>query len=477
MSESISQTKVPQDEFEVLQQLGEGSYGKVFKALNRSTARIVALKVVAIESDDKEMMELTKEIHILEKCSSPFIVQYYGSILYENNLWIEMEFCEAGSVSDMLRVSQTVLTEKEVAAVCANVVKGLTYLHHHRNIHRDIKAGNILLSASGLAKLADFGVSAQLTNTINKRKTVIGTPFWMAPEVIQETQYDGKADIWSLGITAIEMAEGDPPLSKMHPMRAIFMIPSRPPPTLADPSRYSPQFVDFLAICLKKDATQRPTAEALLAHPFLKKDVDKLENLLPGGLPALQELVDRNLDALGQDREGSPIDIQDAIHVEESTSGSNSSTMIHEPNADDDDSGSGSYGTMVFRGNTSKEIASGSRDTTELYGTVVQRGSLEAPPEKTVTKKSSEPSFMKYFRMGSGGDASHASAINAQHAKDSTIRPGSATGDDVKSITQELLRLETQYNADRAALEKAYLIEKQRLEAHLESHVQVLPAM
>ncbi|KDO31494.1 STE/STE20/MST protein kinase [Saprolegnia parasitica CBS 223.65] len=458
---SVAQDKVPNDEYEVLEALGEGSYGKVFKAMHRSSARVVALKVVPVESDDKDMADLLKEIKILQKCQSPYIVQYYGSMLYEGSMWIEMEFCEAGSVADMLRVSPAgVLSEKEVAAVCANVVKGLAYLHDQRNIHRDIKAGNVLLSSSGLAKLADFGVSAQLTNTINKRKTVIGTPFWMAPEVIQETQYDCKADIWSLGITAIEMAEGDPPLASMHPMRAIFLIPSRPSPTLKEPAQYSPAFSDFLALCLKKSAADRPSAADLLSHPFIKRDVERLESTHAAGLPVLQELVDRNLEAISTDR----------VHITMTESG-DSSTMVASTCRVSTDTSS-DCGTMVYRGTGS--TPSGARDTTELYGTVVHRGTSDAfgtmvakdspqKPPTQIERAPAEPSFMKYFRLGSGSDA------NLLDAKNSTIRPTSTTvlSASAKSVTQALLQLEDKYEKDRVALEKTYLLEKAQLEAQL----------
>ncbi|OQR98450.1 protein kinase [Achlya hypogyna] len=447
----MASTTVPTEVYEVLALLGEGSYGKVYKAMHRASARVVALKVVPVEADDKDMAELSKEIQILEKCQSPFIVQYHGSLLHDDGMWIEMEFCEAGSVADLLRVSA--LSEKEVAAICANIVKGLAYLHDQRNIHRDIKAGNVLLSSSGLAKLADFGVSAQLTNTINKRKTVIGTPFWMAPEVIQETQYDCKADIWSLGITAIEMAEGDPPLAAMHPMRAIFLIPSRPPPTLKAPEKYSPAFSDFLALCLKKNAADRPTAKELLAHPFVKKDVERLETTHAAGLPVLQELVDRNLDALGEER--------GQLSLEPSDSG----TMVATPTL-----AAGDCGTMVFRGAAVGKLKEGSRDTTELYGTVVPRGDAlgtmvaKDSPQKAI-EKAPEPSFMKYFRLGSGADS------NLVDSKNSTIRPSTATvgSATAKAITQQLLQLQEKYEKDRADLDCAFAAEKQRLEAQLDA--------
>lgn len=291
------------------------SYGKVYKAVVKSTAQVVALKLVPLEGD--ECASVTREIAILESCTSPFVVQYFGSFLYDEHLWISMEYCAAGSISDLMALRGRCLDERQVAAVCANVALGLEYLHENRNLHRDVKAGNILLASNGYAKLADFGVSAQLTSTINKRKTVIGTPFWMAPEVIQESQYDGKADVWSLGITAIEMAEGEPPLAQMHPMRAIFLIPNRPPPTLKNPAGFSPVFADFLATCLKKDARERPTARELLAHPFIKRESDKLRTSSTG-LAILQELVDESQELVHEARE---VHAQDEYAFRSATTG------------------------------------------------------------------------------------------------------------------------------------------------------------
>ena len=173
-------------------------------------------------------------------------------------------------MSDIMKCRKT-LYEGEIATILKDTLEGLVYLHARRKIHRDIKAGNILLSSEGHAKLADFGVAGQLTDTMAKRNTVIGTPYWMAPEVIQEIGYDCLADIWSLGITALEMAEGKPPYGHIHPMRAIFMIPSNPPPSFRQPDKWSFEFVDFVSRCLVKNPENRATAAQLLQHPFIGK--------------------------------------------------------------------------------------------------------------------------------------------------------------------------------------------------------------
>ena len=222
-----------------------------------------------------------------------------------------MEYCGAGSVLDIMKLrgmamSQRgtaergevkTLNEDEIATILCDTLKGLEYLHVRKKIHRDIKAGNILLNSEGHAKLADFGVAGQLTvctlqhitrslnimngsawqitiyfiqDTMAKRNTVIGTPFWMAPEVIQEIGYDCVADIWSLGITALEMAEGKAPYGDIHPMRAIFMIPSKPPPSFNQPDKWSSEFIEFVSRCLVKNPEERATASELLQHDFIK---------------------------------------------------------------------------------------------------------------------------------------------------------------------------------------------------------------
>ncbi len=205
----------------------------------------------------------------MKSLDAQFIVQYYGSFIKDDRLWIAMEYCGVGSVADIMRVRKQPMDEHSVSNLLKQALSGLLYLHNLRLIHRDIKCGNILLNDEGDAKLADFGVSGQLTDKTQKRTTVIGTPYWMAPEVIQEIGYDTKADIWSLGITALEMAEEEPPYANVHPMRAIFLIPSRDPPTLADPQSWSSEFRNFIHQCLTKVPELRPTAAQLLDHPFI----------------------------------------------------------------------------------------------------------------------------------------------------------------------------------------------------------------
>ncbi|KAI8919081.1 hypothetical protein PhCBS80983_g04651 [Powellomyces hirtus] len=275
----------PNRVFNVVGKLGEGSYGTVHKAMHVRTSQLCALKL--IPADDVDDME--KEIGIMRGCESDYVVQFYGSWVWDRYLWIAMEYCGAGSVADVMRISGTTLREPQIAVICANTLHGLQYLHSRGKIHRDIKAGNILLTVNGAAKLADFGVAGQLSENNAKRTTVIGTPFWMAPEVIQEVGYNTLADIWSLGITAIEMAEGRPPYHKIHPMRAIFMIPTKPPPKLDNPSAWSDNFNDFIAKCLVKNPAQRPTAEELLKHPFITS---------APGLSVLSETVSNVMDKI-----------------------------------------------------------------------------------------------------------------------------------------------------------------------------------
>lgn len=262
-----SLTRQPEEVFDIICKLGEGSYGSVYKALHKESGQVLAIKQVPVDTD---LQEIIKEISIMQQCDSPYVVKYYGSYFKNTDLWIVMEYCGAGSVSDIMRLRKKTLTEDEIATIVSDTLKGLEYLHLRRKIHRDIKAGNILLNSEGHAKLADFGVAGQLTDTMVKRNTVIGTPFWMAPEVIQEIGYDCVADIWSLGITALEMAEGKPPYGDIHPMRAIFMIPTKPPPSFREPDKWSSEFIDFVSVCLIKNPKERATASNLLQHVFIR---------------------------------------------------------------------------------------------------------------------------------------------------------------------------------------------------------------
>lgn len=261
-----SLTRQPEEVFDIICKLGEGSYGSVYKAIHKDSEQVVAIKQVPLDTD---LQEIIKEISIMQQCDSPYVVRYYGSYFKNTDLWIIMEYCGAGSVSDIIRLRQKALTECQIATILSDALKGLEYLHLRRKIHRDIKAGNILLNCDGHAKLADFGVAGQINETIAKRNTVIGSPFWMAPEIILEIGYDCVADIWSLGITALEMAEGKPPYADIHPMRAVFMIPSKPPPSFREPDRWSPEFIDFVSMCLVKNPNARASATTLIKHVFL----------------------------------------------------------------------------------------------------------------------------------------------------------------------------------------------------------------
>ncbi|KAI8609463.1 kinase-like domain-containing protein [Chytriomyces sp. MP71] len=296
----------PTQVFELQQKLGEGSYGTVYRAVHQRTGTVVAVKILPVGGTD--ITQSIKEISFMTGIQSPYVVEYYGSYLRDTELWIVMEFCGAGSVSDLMETCNMTLSEDQISVVCRYVLKGLAYMHGMRKIHRDIKAGNILVNDKGESKLADFGVSGQLSEATMKRQTVIGTPFWIAPEVIQEVGYGTQADIWSLGITCIEMADGRPPYSDIHPMRAIFMIPSKPPPRLEDEERYSKVFRQFVARCLTKDPKLRPSAEELLNDSFLKRNpsTDSLASMILMALQPRRGSIPQSLPDDSEDEESYP---------------------------------------------------------------------------------------------------------------------------------------------------------------------------
>ncbi|XP_063712581.1 serine/threonine-protein kinase mig-15-like isoform X2 [Symsagittifera roscoffensis] len=286
----------PDGVFELIEIVGTGTYGNVWKGRHIKTGSLAAIKIMTIVEEEEEEIKL--EVNVLKTHSNQRnIARFFGAFVNKSvepkSLWLVMEYCGAGSVTDLVKAWRgKQFREEWISYICREILRGLNHLHKNLVIHRDIKGQNVLLTDDGDVKLVDFGVSAQLNKTLAKRNTFIGTPYWMSPEVIacdenSEQTYDYRSDIWSLGITAIEMAEGQPPLCELHPMRALFLIPRSQPPRLKS-RRWSRKFLDFTEKCLIKNYKERPNAEQMLTHSFSNSTIpDKIVKV------QLREVIDR----------------------------------------------------------------------------------------------------------------------------------------------------------------------------------------
>lgn len=255
----------PKTIFTNMRKLGQGASGTVYVGEDSRTGERVAIKQCSLD----ELADLTNEIALQVMSTHPNIVSMKEAYATSECVWIILEYMEGGMLTDSLGPGIG-WPEECIAFVCREALAGLAHMHWNHRLHRDIKSDNILIDAAGRVKLADFGFSIGLTEEQQKRTSVVGTPYWMAPELIRGQEYDGKVDVWSMAITALEMADGEPPFMGTEPLRAMLAITTSPPPTLKQPGRFSRSFANYLERSFDKNPETRATAAELLEHPFIQ---------------------------------------------------------------------------------------------------------------------------------------------------------------------------------------------------------------